>query len=270
MSDVRRASRLAARDAVSRLSGRKRGPTAGSSGREAPELSLWSAARTTWVATISGNALTVLDHAHAGTLVDSPLFGPSLYLHAHDSLAALGSRIPLEHATRLLAHLAPRAPGEVDTSRYTDDAHAAACAAIGATHTALLDVALDQLLAILARAPHALKGPARESLTENLDLVRNRLVALTKSGNRDAEEILAIAEPASVTPNKPRPPTDLSPPPSTTVQWFIDAGSVSYVESPISTRYLSQDDRIEIADRLARQEPVKAIAKTNLHAGSTW
>jgi IS30 family transposase len=42
--------------------------------------------------------------------------------------------------------------------------------------------------------------------------------------------------------------------------WFIDAGSVSYVESPISSRFLSQDDRIEIADGLARGEPVKAIA----------
>src|SRR5690348_15153034 len=34
--------------------------------------------------------------------------------------------------------------------------------------------------------------------------------------------------------------------------WFIDAGSVSFVETPISSRYLSQDDRIEIADGLAR------------------
>jgi len=42
--------------------------------------------------------------------------------------------------------------------------------------------------------------------------------------------------------------------------WFIDAGSVSYVETPISSRFLSQDDRIEIADGLARGEPVKAIA----------
>jgi IS30 family transposase len=42
--------------------------------------------------------------------------------------------------------------------------------------------------------------------------------------------------------------------------WFIDAGSVSFVEVPISSRYLSQDDRIEIADGLARGEPVKAIA----------
>jgi transposase, IS30 family len=42
--------------------------------------------------------------------------------------------------------------------------------------------------------------------------------------------------------------------------WFIDAGSVSFVETPISGRYLSQDDRIEIADGLARGEPVKSIA----------
>ena len=42
--------------------------------------------------------------------------------------------------------------------------------------------------------------------------------------------------------------------------WFIDAGSVTFVETPISSRYLSQDDRIEIADGLARGEPVKSIA----------
>jgi IS30 family transposase len=42
--------------------------------------------------------------------------------------------------------------------------------------------------------------------------------------------------------------------------WFIDAGSVSYVEAPISGRYISQDDRIEIADGLGRGERVTAIA----------
>lgn len=42
--------------------------------------------------------------------------------------------------------------------------------------------------------------------------------------------------------------------------WFIDAGSVSYVETPINSRFLDQDDRIEIADGLARGEPVKEIA----------
>lgn len=42
--------------------------------------------------------------------------------------------------------------------------------------------------------------------------------------------------------------------------WFIDAGSVDFIEKPVSARYLSQDDRIEIADALARGEPVKQIA----------
>src|SRR4029450_1088279 len=42
--------------------------------------------------------------------------------------------------------------------------------------------------------------------------------------------------------------------------WFIDAGRVSFIETPISARYLSQDDRIEIADGLARGERVKLIA----------
>jgi transposase len=42
--------------------------------------------------------------------------------------------------------------------------------------------------------------------------------------------------------------------------WFIDAGSVDFVDKPISRRYLTQDDRIEIADGLAVGEPEKAIA----------
>ena len=42
--------------------------------------------------------------------------------------------------------------------------------------------------------------------------------------------------------------------------WFIDAGRVDFVERPISARYLSQDDRIEIADGLAAGEAVKSIA----------
>jgi transposase, IS30 family len=42
--------------------------------------------------------------------------------------------------------------------------------------------------------------------------------------------------------------------------WFIDAGGVDFIDAPISSRYLSQDDRIEIADGLAAGEPVKSIA----------
>lgn len=42
--------------------------------------------------------------------------------------------------------------------------------------------------------------------------------------------------------------------------WFIDAGAVTFIDTPISSRYLSQDDRIEIADGLQAGEPVKRIA----------
>src|SRR6478736_1834551 len=43
--------------------------------------------------------------------------------------------------------------------------------------------------------------------------------------------------------------------------WFIDAGSVRFVDTPISPRYLTQDDRIEISDGLHRRERVKDIAE---------
>jgi IS30 family transposase len=42
--------------------------------------------------------------------------------------------------------------------------------------------------------------------------------------------------------------------------WFIDAGRVAFVDAPVNPRFLSQDDRIEIAGGLACGEPVKAIA----------
>jgi transposase, IS30 family len=42
--------------------------------------------------------------------------------------------------------------------------------------------------------------------------------------------------------------------------WFIDADRVSFIEQPISRRYLTQDDRIEIAEGLAAGDPVKSIA----------
>ena len=48
--------------------------------------------------------------------------------------------------------------------------------------------------------------------------------------------------------------------PSCGSSWFVDAGAVSFIETPISGRFLSQDDRIEIADGLASNEQVKAIA----------
>ena len=44
--------------------------------------------------------------------------------------------------------------------------------------------------------------------------------------------------------------------------WFIDSGSVTIPECPISAKFLSQDDRIAIGDGLAAGQPVKLIAAT--------
>jgi len=57
--------------------------------------------------------------------------------------------------------------------------------------------------------------------------------------------------------------------------WFIDAGRAAFIDAPVSPRFLSQDDRIEIADGLARDEPVKVIAArvrptSNPPVGSHW
>ena len=43
-------------------------------------------------------------------------------------------------------------------------------------------------------------------------------------------------------------------------KWFVDAGGVSFIEKPVSGRFINQDDRIEIADGLANGTGVKEIA----------
>ena len=42
--------------------------------------------------------------------------------------------------------------------------------------------------------------------------------------------------------------------------WFIDAGSMAPPDRPVSSRFLTQDDRIAIADGLSANIPVKDIA----------
>jgi hypothetical protein len=145
---------------------------------------------------VAEQALSVLEDARAGSLVDTPLFAPSVYLAAHKVLAALAGRLAAADAGRLLDHLAPVAT--VRGGLRTDDAHAAACAAIGAAHPDILDRALAQLIELLQRSPHSLKRRARDLLTNNLALVEGRLKELAEQGSRDAAELLAYAQPHSV------------------------------------------------------------------------
>jgi IS30 family transposase len=43
-------------------------------------------------------------------------------------------------------------------------------------------------------------------------------------------------------------------------KWFVDSGEVNFIDVPIDPRFMSQDDRIRIADGLACGESVKQIA----------
>jgi hypothetical protein len=149
------------------------------------------------VAEIADQALAVLDAAAAGTLVDTPMLGPSVYLAATEALAGLGGRLSADRAQRVLGRLAPYARAEAGRGWHTDDAHAEACERIGRTHPALLDQALDQLLELLARASHSLKSGARDLLLDNIDRTEEGLRALAATSVA-AAELLAFARPEQV------------------------------------------------------------------------
>lgn len=147
---------------------------------------------------IAGRALAVLDDARDGTLVDTPLFAPSLYLSAHAALAALADRLAGTDAARLLEHLEPLTDAAEGHYHRTDDDHARAAASIAEGHPSLREQALGQLLRLLARAPHAVNAHARDLIVEHLQLTRDRLVDLATAGSSDAAELLAHAHPDDV------------------------------------------------------------------------
>lgn len=139
--------------------------------------------------------LAVLDAGAAGTLVDTPLFGPSKYLAAHEMLASLLNRATKEQASRYLALVEGRAPRDPNRYFHTDDDHAKALAAIGRTQPDLVDKAIGQLLEMLKGQTHAAERYGSELLLDNLDRfdVRERLAALAAEGNHAAVEMLATA-----------------------------------------------------------------------------
>lgn len=151
------------------------------------------------VAEVSEQALAVLDAASEGTLIDTPMVGPSVYLAAAEALAGLGNRLSADQAQRVLARLEPYARAQAGHGWHTDDAHAESCERIGRTHPALLDQALDQLLELFARASHSLKSGARDLLVDNIDRIDERLCALARTSVA-AAELVAFARPEQVEP----------------------------------------------------------------------
>lgn len=148
--------------------------------------------------------LAVLDEAAAGTLVDTPLFGPSKYLAAHEMLASLMGRAAKEQAARYLVLVESRAPRDPNTYHHTDDDHAKALAEIGRTQPDLVDMAVGQLLDMLKGQSHAAERYGSDFLLQNVDRfeVRQRLATLAAEGNHAATEMLATAtKPDVATPD---------------------------------------------------------------------
>jgi hypothetical protein len=150
------------------------------------------------VAEIASAALTVLDTAREGTLVDTPLFAPSLYLSAVAALGAIAGRLSEADAARLLEHLEPLAEALEGHYRRTDDDHARAVASVAEAHPRLREQALEQLLRLFARAGHSVDGHARDLIVEYLQVTRDRLVDLAAAGSSDAAKLLAHAQPDEV------------------------------------------------------------------------
>ncbi len=139
--------------------------------------------------------LDVLATGAAGTLVDTPLFGPSKFLAAHEMLASLLSRATKEQANRYLALVEDRAPRDPNRYFHTDEDHAKALAAIGRTQPDLIDKCVSQLLDMLKGQAHDAERYGSELLIDNLDRfdVRQRMAALAAEGNHAAVEVLATA-----------------------------------------------------------------------------
>lgn len=148
---------------------------------------------------VADQALAVLDAAADRTLVDTPLFAPSVRLSAHEALAGLAGRLSQDQAERLLARLGPFADAEPGRGWDTDDAHAETCGRIGRAHPALLEQAADQLVRVFVRASHAVRPDARDLLSDNIALVEDRLRALVET-NTDAAELIAFVRPEQVDP----------------------------------------------------------------------
>ncbi len=139
--------------------------------------------------------LAVLDEGAAGTLVDTPLFGPSKYLASHELLASLMSRATKEQAARYLTLVEGRAPRDPNRYHHTDDDHAKALVEIGRTQPDLVDRAVGQLLDMLKGQTHAAERYGSDFLLDNLDRfeVRQRLAVMAAEGNHAAAEMLAAA-----------------------------------------------------------------------------
>ena len=142
-------------------------------------------------------ALDVVHRRQAGTLRDMPFLSPSVHLAAVEALAALSDRLPEDAAHEVLRHLRPYVPREPNHYHHTDDSHVRACVGITGAHPTLRGEAIDQLLDLLAAADSGVsqrvESQAGNLFVRYMDLVGDRLKALSAAGNTYAAAVLAWA-----------------------------------------------------------------------------
>lgn len=188
--------------------------------------------------------LDVLATGAAGTLVDTPLFGPSKFLAAHEMLASLLSRATKKQANRYLALVVDRAPRDPNRYFHTDEDHAKALAAIAWTQPDLIDKCVSQLLDMLSGQAHYAERYGTELLIDNLDRfdVRQRMAALAAEGNHAAVEMLATATKPDVataddlSPPKQRPPVSCRRPTAARASTRAERALSGNPSSPASCR----------------------------------
>jgi hypothetical protein len=149
------------------------------------------------VSDIVDAAVDVLQRDQAGTLADSPLLAPSVLLDALKALAALAPRLSETAATAVLNYLAPAVSRDPNTYRYTDDSHVRVCVGIAQTHEPLRNVALTQLLDLLAAADsgvsQTVEREAADVFRQHRALVIDRLHELEAAGNISASALIVLS-----------------------------------------------------------------------------
>jgi hypothetical protein len=197
-------------------------------------------------AAIAERALSVLDQIQTGELRDTPFLGPSAHLAAHEALAALSKRLTLPQAERLLDILEPLATvSEPNQYRHTDESHAVACTGIGHAFPRLAERSVDQLLALLERASHAVPSEGRDLILEQLGHSRRQLERQRDAGGIDARELLAQADPESVSPAAAEEAAAALTSPSGSRSGSYDVGTIAVSHSAVA-RQLPPERRAEI------------------------
>ncbi|WP_309104959.1 hypothetical protein [Microbacterium sp.] len=142
-----------------------------------------------------------LEAAEEGTRPDLVSFSSSRYNNAVRTLAGIADRIDLASSTAVLAHFERQPEVKENHYRYHDDDEALTVAKIAGRHPSLAARAIEHLVPLLGRAQGARSDTARDAIAAHMTVAHDGLSLLAKTGNRWAQEMLAIGDPADINPD---------------------------------------------------------------------